>query len=91
MSRAVRSGPSRGSRGALAALAWGAWLLAGALALDLPRLLRRGGSLLRAFEAVSPRVKAYVGIWVLGSVVLCAVLLRAVLAARGDPPPSARE
>jgi len=66
---------------------WVAWLMAGALAFDLPQLLVKKGAVVTAFDAASPQGKTYVGLWLLGSVVLFALLLRTVFQ-RGAKPPT---
>lgn len=71
-----QSGPA--SRVVLAALAWAAWLLAGAFAFDLTEFVHQQGTLLAAFAAASPQVKATVAAWLLGSIVLCTLLLMAI-------------
>jgi len=65
---------------------WVAWLVAGALAFGLPQLLAKKGAVVAAFEAASPQGKTYIGLWLLGSVVLCALLLRTVLQRGAQPP-----
>jgi hypothetical protein len=67
---------------------WVAWLVVGALAFDLPQLLVKKGAVVTAFEAASPQCKTYVGFWLLGSVVLFALLLRAVVQRSAKPPTS---
>ena len=65
---------------------WAAWLVMGALAFDLPQLLVNKGAVVAAFEAASPQGKIYVGLWLLGSVVLCALLLRSVVQRGAQSP-----
>ena len=67
---------------------WVAWLVVGALAFDLPQLLVKKGDVVAAFDAASLQGKTYVGFWLLGSVVLFALLLRAVVQRSAKPPTS---
>ena len=62
------------TRGAL----WMAWMVAGAYALAIPQLLGKKHALLGAFAAASPQGKACVGLWILGSIILCSMFLRAI-------------
>lgn len=59
-------------------LAWVFWVVAGAFAFDLLPLVGKPGAVRAALDAASPQERVYVGIWVLGSVALLSMALRAI-------------
>ena len=67
------------------AVLWMAWIYAGVVTFGLPRLMSEKADLVAALANASQEAKIYIGIWVLGSIVLCAYLmttLRQAFAAR---------
>lgn len=65
---------------------WLAWFAAGVFVLGVPDLLRQGGGLLDAIAIASGRIKILFAIWVLGSVILFALVLIAIQRAAGRRP-----
>jgi len=59
-------------------VAWMAWLGCGAYVFRLPQLVGRNGDALFALEGASPQVKLSVALWVIGSIILFALLMVAV-------------
>lgn len=74
MSSAVQSGSPLQARTIRRALAWLAWLVAGAMVFGLPELLGAKGAVTAAFVSASTQAKACVAVWFVGSVVLLARL-----------------
>ncbi len=67
------------------AVVWLAWIYAGVVAFDIPRLLNEKTDLIGALADATQEAKIYAGIWILGSIFLCALLittLRQAFAAR---------
>ncbi len=71
----VRPGVSFTGRAVRIAVVWMAWIYAGATMFGLPYLLREKVDLVAALAAAPKDVKIYFGIWLLGSIMLCAFLL----------------
>ncbi len=75
MEKSIQPGVSLVARMVRIAVVWAAWIIAGAVTFDLPRLLREKADPIAAFAAAPQEAKIYITIWVLGSVLLCALLI----------------
>jgi len=75
MQKPVETGVSYIGRAVRIAVLWMAWIYAGVVTFDLPRLLSEKADLIARLADASQEAKIYVGIWILGSVVLCAFLI----------------
>ena len=84
----MKTGTSHIGRAVRIAVLWVAWIYAGVVTFGLPRLMSKKVDLVTALADASQEAKIYVGIWILGSIVLCAYLittLRQAFGARKAP------
>jgi len=83
MQKPVETGVSHAGRAVRIAIFWMAWIYAGVVTFGLPRLVSEKTDLVAALTDASQEVKVYIGIWILGSVVLCAFLVTTLRQAFG--------
>jgi len=82
MSVIVDPDASGSKKAVLSFAAWGLWVVEGALIFRVPALLQNKGSATEAFAAAPPEVKAWVGLWIVGSVTLLTIALMSLRAAQ---------
>lgn len=75
MRKSIQPGVSLVARTVRIAVIWAAWVAAGAMAFDFPRLLRKKMDPIAAFATAPLEAKIYLAIWLLGSIILCALLI----------------
>lgn len=75
MKPSVEPAVSYTGRAVRIALLWAAWIYAGASAFDLPRLLSEKADVISVLADATQEAKIYVGIWILVSIILCALLM----------------
>jgi hypothetical protein len=75
MEKSIQPGVSPVARMVRIAVVWAAWIVAGAVTFDLPRLLREKMDPIAAFANATAEAKIYISIWIMGSVILCALLM----------------
>ena len=80
----MKIGTSHIGRAVRIAVLWMAWIYAGVVTFGLPRLMSEKVDLVAALADASQEVKIYVGIWILGSIVLCALLMTTLRKAFGS-------
>ncbi|MEJ2156896.1 MAG: hypothetical protein P8X96_16275 [Desulfobacteraceae bacterium] len=84
MEKSIQPGVSPITRMVRIAVVWAAWIVAGAVTFDLPRLLHEKSDPMAAFAAAPQEAKIYITIWILGSVILCALFILTLRQAVGQ-------
>lgn len=79
----MKPGASSTGRAVRIAVLWVAWIYAGVVTFGIPRLISQKTDLIAALANASQEAKIYIGIWIFGSVVLCAYLMTTLRQAFG--------